>query len=98
MGVPGSMAGTPRNLMHVKESLPKNSTWCVCGIGKVQVPMLAMAMILGGHVRTGLEDTILYDKGVPATNRMLVERVHRLAKEFGREFATPDEAREILSL
>lgn len=98
MGVPGSIAGTPRNLMFLKEGIPSNCTWCVCGIGRAQVPMLTMAMLMGGHVRTGLEDTILYEKDVLASNKMLVERVHRLAKEFGREIATPNEAREILSL
>jgi 3-keto-5-aminohexanoate cleavage enzyme len=60
--------------------------------------MLTLSMLLGGHVRTGLEDTLLYEKGVPATNTMLVERVVRLAKELGRQIATPDEAREILGL
>ena len=54
-----------------------------------QVPMLTMSILLGGHTRTGLEDTILYDKGILATNPMLVERVVRIAKELGREIATP---------
>jgi len=57
-----------------------------------------MSILLGGNVRTGLEDTILYDKGILATNAMLVERVVRIAKELGREIATPEEAREILGL
>ena len=98
MNVPGSIKGTPKNLMHMVESLPPGSTWTVCGIGTSQVPMLAMAIILGGHTRTGLEDVLEYEKGVPATNRLLVERVVRLAKELGREIATPDEARGILGL
>lgn len=80
------------------ESLPEGSTFTVSGIGKSQVPMLTMAILLGGHTRTGIEDTILYDKGIIATNTMLVERVVRIAKELGREIATPDEAREILGL
>jgi 3-keto-5-aminohexanoate cleavage enzyme len=98
MGVQGSIAGTPRNLMFLREGIPDDCTWSVCGIGRAQVPMITMAMLMGGHVRTGLEDTILYEKGVLATNKMLVERVHRLAREFGRQVATPGEAREILSL
>jgi 3-keto-5-aminohexanoate cleavage enzyme len=98
MNVPGSIQGTPKNLMFLVESLPPNSTWSVCGIGPSQTSMIGMAIILGGHVRTGLEDTLLYKKGVPATNRMLVERVVRLAKELGREIATTDEARKILGL
>ncbi len=98
MNVPGSIAGNPKNLMFMVESLPEGSTWSVCGIGSAQVPMLTMAILLGGHVRTGLEDTILYKKGVQATNRMLVDRVVRISKELGRQIATPDEAREILCL
>ena len=98
MNVPGSIPGTPKNLMFLVESLPPNSTWSVCGIGPAQTSMIGMAMILGGHVRTGLEDTLLYKKGVPATNKMLVERVVRLAKELGRDIATPDEARKILNI
>ena len=98
MNVPGSIQGTPKNLMHMVESLPPGSTWTVSGIGSAQVPMLAMAMLLGGHVRTGMEDVLEYEKGIPATNRMLVERVVNLARVLGREIATTDEAREILGL
>ena len=98
MNVPGSIKGTPRNLMYMVESLPAGSTWTVSGIGKSQVQMLTMGMLLGGHVRTGLEDVLEYTPGVMATNRMLVERVVRLAKELGREIATPSEARAILGM
>ncbi|AOT70081.1 BKACE family enzyme [Geosporobacter ferrireducens] len=98
MNVPGSIEGTPRNLLFMVESLPAGSTWSVSGIGKSQVPMLTMAILMGGHVRTGLEDVLEYEKGVPATNAMLVERILRIAKELGREIATPEEARRILTL
>ena len=61
--------------------------------------MLYGAIALGGHVRVGMEDNVLYSKGKLAdSNVQFVERVVRVAKEFGREIATPDEAREILSL
>lgn len=98
MNVRGSVRGTPRNLLHMVESLPEGSTFTVSGIGQSQLPMLTMSILLGGHTRTGLEDTILYDKDVMATNAMLVERIVRIAKELGREIATPEEAREILGL
>ncbi len=98
MNVPGSIRGTVKNLMFMADMLPEKATWSVSGIGPSQVPMLTAAILLGGHVRTGLEDTLLYKKGVPATNRMLVERVVRIAKELGREIATPAEARKILGL
>lgn len=98
MNVRGSVSGTPKNLLHMVESLPEGSTFTVSGIGASQVPMLTMAILLGGHTRTGLEDTVLYEKGVLASNVMLIERVKRIAKELGREIATPDEARRILGI
>lgn len=98
MNVPGSIPGTPKNLMFLVESLPPESTWTVSGIGRAQVQMLTMAILLGGHVRTGLEDCLYYEKGKLATNAMLVERVVRIAKELGREIATVDEAKKILNL
>ena len=61
--------------------------------------MTTMAIIMGGHVRVGFEDNIYLSKGVPAeSNAELVEKVVRIARELGREIATPAEAREILHL
>ena len=69
------------------------------GIGPGQLPMTMMGMVIGGHVRVGLEDNIYYSKGALAkTNAQLVERVARIAKEFGRDIATPQESRKILNL
>ncbi len=98
MNVPGSIPGTPKNLMFMIDSLPAGSTFSVSGIGWSQVPMITMAILLGGHVRTGLEDILKYDKDTDASNLMLVERVVNIAKMLGREIATPVEAREILGL
>jgi len=56
------------------------------------------AILIGGHVRVGLEDNIYYKKGELATNERLIERIVKLAGEVGREVATPDEARKILQL
>ncbi len=98
MNVPGSIKGTIKNLLFMVESLPSGSNWTVSGIGRSQIPMLTIAMLLGGHVRTGLEDVLEYSPGIAATNEMLVERVVRLAKELGREIATPNEARKILGI
>ncbi|WIF95971.1 3-keto-5-aminohexanoate cleavage protein [Caminicella sporogenes] len=98
MNVPGSIPGTPKNLMFLVESLPQGSTWTVSGIGKSQIQMITMAILLGGHVRTGLEDCLYYEKGILATNEMLVKRVVRIAKELGREIATVEEAKNILNL
>jgi 3-keto-5-aminohexanoate cleavage enzyme len=98
MGVPGGIGPTVRNLVHMSESIPPGCTWSVAGIGRAQLPLATAAILLGGHVRVGLEDNIYYSKGVLASNEMLVARVVRLARELGREVATPDEARRILRL
>ncbi len=99
LGVIGGMAATAKSLLHLSEIIPQGSTWSVIGIGPAQLSMAMMAMAMGGHVRVGLEDNIYYSKGVLAkSNAELVERVVRIAKEFGREIASPGEARKILTL
>ena len=99
LGVVGGMPATAKSLLHLSEIVPVGSTWSVIGIGPGQLPMAMIAMTMGGHVRVGLEDNIFYSRGVLAkTNAELVERIVRISKEFGREVATPDEARKTLSL
>lgn len=99
LGTPGGMPATPKSLLHLSEIIPCDSTWSVIGVGAGQLGMAMMAMMMGGHVRVGLEDNIYYSKGVLAkSNAELVERVVRIAKEFGREIANPQEARKILNL
>ncbi len=83
----------------MKESIPAGSTYTVSGIGRNEFPLAAMSMIEGGHVRVGFEDNVYLSKGVMAeSNADLVEKAVRIAKELGREIATPAEAREILGL
>jgi 3-keto-5-aminohexanoate cleavage enzyme len=99
LGIPGS--GVPASFAqveHMRRLLPAGSPWSVCAVGRDQLPMNAYCLIAGGHVRTGLEDNLHLARGVRATNAALVERVVRLAGELGRPVATPDQAREILSL
>ncbi|MBV1758811.1 MAG: 3-keto-5-aminohexanoate cleavage protein [Dethiosulfatibacter sp.] len=99
LGVPGACPGEVRDLLHMIGSIPKDSTWTVAGIGRYEMPLATVAIIEGGHVRVGFEDNIFVSKGVLAeSNAQLVEKVVRLAKELGREIATPDEARKILGL
>lgn len=99
LGVRGGAPATARELTHMVDSLPPNSRWSVCAIGRNQLPMNMIAMAMGGHVRTGLEDNIYYSYRVLATsNAQLVERVVRLARELGREIATPNEAREMIGV
>ena len=100
LGVPGTMMGEPRNLVFLVDSIPaEGSTWTCTGIGRWHMPVTMAALALGGNVRLGFEDNIFYQKGVLAeSNAQLVQRVVRLAREFDREPATPDEARQILQL
>jgi len=99
LGVLGGMPATVKSLLHLSEIIPEGSTWSVIGIGLGQLPMAIMAMAMGGHVRVGLEDNIYYSKGVlTKSNAELVERIVRIAKEFGREITTPSDARKILNL
>ncbi len=79
--------------------VPPGSTWTCTGIGRWHMPMTMTALALGGNVRLGFEDNVFYHKGVLAEgNAQLVGRVARLAREWDRETATPDEARQMLKL
>jgi 3-keto-5-aminohexanoate cleavage enzyme len=99
LGVPGAMPATAKNLQLLIDSLPTGATWSVAGIGRHQLPMATLAIVLGGHVRVGFEDNIYYRKGELATsNAQLVERVVRIARELDRPIATPDEARRVLGI
>jgi 3-keto-5-aminohexanoate cleavage enzyme len=99
LGVPGGMPGTPEALMYLKSQLPAGATWSVAGIGAAQLPLALMAIVLGGHVRTGFEDNIYFRKGeLAASNAQLVERVAAISRAAERPVATPAEARRILGL
>jgi 3-keto-5-aminohexanoate cleavage enzyme len=78
--------------------LPPQSIFCVSGIGPAQLPATTQAILLGGHVRVGLEDNNYYSRGKLATNEMLVERTVRIIHELDRQHASPAEAREMLGL
>ena len=99
LGTPWGAPATPKTLVHLHEYIPKNSTWSVIGIGRGHLPMSLMALVMGGHIRVGMEDNIYYSKGVLAeTNSQFVERIVKIAREYGRDIATPADARKILKL
>ncbi len=98
MGSRGSQPATARQLVFLSESIPKDATWTVAGLGRHQLPMGILAIAMGGHVRVGLEDNIYYKYGELASNVGLVARMARITVEAEREVATPDEAREIMIL
>jgi 3-keto-5-aminohexanoate cleavage enzyme len=99
LGAAGGMDATVENLVFLKSLLPVGSTWGALGIGKGHLPIMYAALALGGHVRVGMEDNILYSKGVLAkSNVEFVERTKRIVAELNKSIATPAEAREILGL
>ena len=99
LGTPWGAPATPKSFLHFYEHIPENATWSNIGIGRQQLHMAMMALIMDGHIRVGMEDNIYLRHGVMAkTNAELVERVVRICREYGREIATPDEARTILGL
>jgi 3-keto-5-aminohexanoate cleavage enzyme len=80
------------------DELPPDSIFGVTAIGAYQLPATLQGVLMGGHMRVGLEDNIYYRRGELATNLLLVERAVRLIRELEMEPATPDEAREMLGL
>jgi 3-keto-5-aminohexanoate cleavage enzyme len=99
LGVDGGIPATPKNLLHVVESIPAGSQWSVAAVGRGQLPMNLLGITLGGHIRTGFEDNVYARYGELAkSNAQLVERLTAYAFDLGREIASPAEARKILSL
>jgi 3-keto-5-aminohexanoate cleavage enzyme len=99
MGVNGGISGELRDFVFLRGSIPSDATYTVAGVGRYEFPLAVAAIIDGGHVRVGFEDNVYLSKGVLAkSNGELVQKVVRLAREFGREIATPAEARKILGL
>ncbi|MBQ1430413.1 MAG: 3-keto-5-aminohexanoate cleavage protein [Firmicutes bacterium] len=93
------MTATVRDLVFMVGSIPPGSTWTATGIGKTCWDIVAATIAMGGHVRVGFEENVYMSKGVLAmSNGEMVERVVQMAKLLNREFATPDEARQILGL
>ncbi len=99
LGVRGRAPATVKSLITMVEMIPEDSTWSVIGIGKAQLPMAMVSMVMDGHVRVGLEDNVYYSRGMLAkSNAQLVERIVKIAREYERDIASPEEAREILAL
>lgn len=97
-GFQGAMPYSHDILNAMIAALPPQSIFCVSAVGPAQLPATTQAMLLGGHVRVGLEDNNYYARGALATNEQLVARTVRIATELGLEIASPCEARDILGL
>ncbi len=104
MGCANGIAGSMKNLIFMKETADElvgkgNYTWSCFGVGHSAMEMLYGAVALGGNIRVGMEDNVMYAKGQLAeSNVQFVERAARVIKEYGKEVATPAEAREMLGL
>jgi 3-keto-5-aminohexanoate cleavage enzyme len=99
MGYQTSSYPTVENVLHLVREFPEGSLWLTSGIGPHQLPMTTLAILLGGHVRVGLEDNVYYKRGELAKNNaQLVERTVRLCRELNRDVATPAQARAMLGL
>jgi 3-keto-5-aminohexanoate cleavage enzyme len=99
LGIKGGVPATPQVLMAMLDAIPDGSSWQVVSIGKHQLPLSTMVLSMGGNIRVGMEDNVYYSHGVLAvSNAQLVERAVRIARELGREIASPEEAREMLHM
>lgn len=98
LGIPWGAGADTETMTAMKQALPDGAAWAGFGISRMQMPMVAQAMVLGGNVRVGLEDNIYLDRGVLATNGQLVQRAVEIIERLGGRAVTPDEAREKLNL
>ena len=98
MGVPWGAPPDPGVLQSMVNMLPDGARWASFALGRMQMPWVAQSILLGGHVRVGLEDNLYLGKGNKATNAQLVERAVTLTESIGARVATPDEARATLGL
>ncbi len=102
-GVLGGIGPDPENLTHMKLIADKlfgdGYTFSVLAAGRHQMPLITMSAILGGHVRVGLEDSLMISRGTLAkTNAEQVAKIRRIVEDLGRTIAVPDEARQMLGL
>ncbi|MGA3173108.1 MAG: 3-keto-5-aminohexanoate cleavage protein [Syntrophorhabdales bacterium] len=104
-GILGGIGSAPEDVLYLKQTAdrligPKNYTWSVIGAGyPAEFHAATLSMMMGGHVRVGMEDNIFIEKGVLCkSNAELVEKAVKIARLLGREIATPDEARALLGL
>ncbi|MBK6387048.1 MAG: 3-keto-5-aminohexanoate cleavage protein [Rhodoferax sp.] len=98
LGIPWGAPADTTTMKAMVDNLPPGVTWAGFGIGRMQMPMAAQAVLLGGNVRVGLEDNLWLDKGVPASNGSLVERVIELLHCLGAKPMTPTEGRVKMGL
>lgn len=98
LGIPWGAPADTTTMKAMVDNLPADAVWAGFGIGRMQMPMAAQAVLLGGNVRVGLEDNLWLDKGVLATNGQLVERAAQILNRLGARVLTPAEGRQKMGL
>jgi uncharacterized protein (DUF849 family) len=98
LGIPWGAPADTTTMKAMKDNLPSGAVWAGFGIGRMQMPMVAQAVLLGGNVRVGLEDNLYLGKGVFASNGQLVEKAIKIIELLGARALTPAEARRKLGL
>ena len=99
LGIAWSQPATPEAMSYMRSLLPADCTWFAFGISLHQFPLVAQAVLLGGHPRVGLEDNLYLEKGKLApSNAALVEKAAKIVEVLGDQVATPADARQILGL
>jgi len=98
LGIPWGAEADTDSMLAMRNALPPGSIWAGFGVGRMEMPMVAQAVLLGGNVRVGLEDNLYLEKGVLASNADLVTRAREIIERLGAAVASPDEAREALGL
>jgi len=99
LGVKYGFAATPETLLYARDLLPAGAIWSAFGIGRAEFPMVAQAWLYGGHVRVGMEDNILLEKGVLASsNAQLVAKAADIVRQLGGSIASAQDVRAMLNL
>jgi uncharacterized protein (DUF849 family) len=98
LGIPWGAPADTVSMKAMADNLPAGAVWAGFGIGRSQMAMVAQAVLLGGHVRVGLEDNLYLGRGVLASNGQLVEKAVKIIELMGARTVTPAEARKKLGL
>ena len=98
LGIKYGAPATSEAMQAMRDALPRGVQWSAFGVGRLQMPMVAQAVLLGGNVRVGLEDNLWLEKGALATNAQLVERAVTIVELLGARVQRAGEVRERLSL
>jgi uncharacterized protein (DUF849 family) len=98
LGIDGGAPASAESIIAMRAMLPANAHWAAFGISQHEMPIAALAVVLGGHVRVGLEDNLYLQRGVLATNEQLVEKAARIVRDLGAAVLTPSQVRQKLKL